>query len=95
MLKSTAFAIALLVSGSVAFAQYQPSDPPPANPQVSPTNPQPANPRIAPMEPGTTGQAIQPDIRRPSPQNDPSSPDCIPQYDSSGAQVQSCPNAPR
>lgn len=94
MLRTTAFAIALLAAGGMAFAQAPSDSPPRANPQLSPTNPQPANPRM-PMEPGTTGQAIQPDGRRPSPQNDPNSPECIPQYDSSGAQVEPCPNSPR
>jgi len=95
MLKSTALAIALLASGGIAFAQYEPTNPPPANPQISPTNPQPANPQLRPMEPGTTGHAIRPDSGRPSPQNDPSSPECIPQYDASGAQTVPCPNSPR
>ena len=95
MLKSIAFAIVLLASGGVAFAQYVPNDPAPTHPQISPANPQPANPRIVPGEPSTTGQAIQPDGRRELPQNDPNSPECIPQYDSSGAQVQPCPNSPR
>jgi hypothetical protein len=95
MLKSTALAIALLVSGGVASAQYVPNDPAPTHPQVDPTIPQPANPRVVPEEPGTTGQAIQPDGLRQLPQNDPNSPECIPQYDSSGAQVKPCPNSPR
>jgi hypothetical protein len=97
MLKSIAFAIALLASGGVAFAQYVPNDPAPTHPQLSPADPQrpSANPRVLPEEPGTTGQAIQPDGRRQIPQNDPNSPECIPQYDSSGAQVKPCPNSPR
>jgi hypothetical protein len=94
MLKSTAFAVALLASGGLAFAQYVPNDPAPTHPQVSPTIPQPANPQGMPAEPGTTGQATQPD-GRPNPQNNPNSPECIPQYDASGAQVKPCPEAPR
>ena len=91
MLKSIAFAVALLASSGAAFAQYTPdSNPPPANQQMSPTNPQ-----ASPAEPSTTGQAVEPGSRRPSPQNDPESSECIPEYDASGAQVRPCPNAPR
>jgi hypothetical protein len=97
MMRSTAFAILLLTSSSAALAQYIPNDPYPTHqqPQISPENPRPANPRAVPEELGTTGQAIRPDGGRLSPQNDPNSPACIPQYDSSGAQVKPCPNLPR
>ena len=91
MLKSTAVAIALLVSSGAAFAQYTPdSNPPPANQQMSPTNPQ-----ASPAEPSTTGQAIEPAAAARARRTIRSSSECIPEYDASGAQVRPCPNAPR